>query len=224
MKWLVLLCLALAGCGSEVPELPVDAGASVDAIPPALRFLPLAPGATWTWQVTPGMGARFDKTTTVEGTDVVRGAPAFRLRTSGDGTDTLSWQDDTGSAVRRLREQSLDASGGVRDDTSYEPYKLRLDESNQRLVVGASYTETYVEASTDSTGAVTRRTKSEVWTVEAIDEAVGVPAGSFTCLRVRRVGADAGGSDKRFWFARGVGKIKESGGQTEELKSYSLGP
>ena len=49
-----------------------------------------------------------------------------------------------------------------------------------------------------------------------------VPAGTFTCLHLHKVGTDDSTAQKDYWFARGVGKIKESGGQTEELASYSL--
>ena len=55
---------------------------------------------------------------------------------------------------------------------------------------------------------------------------VTVPAGTFSTIRLRRqvlVGAGGGeGADKTFWFAEGIGKIKETGGQTEELSAYSL--
>jgi hypothetical protein len=53
---------------------------------------------------------------------------------------------------------------------------------------------------------------------------VAVPAGTFCALRVRRVTSTTlGGSDKTYWFARGVGKVKEEGGnQREELTDHAL--
>jgi hypothetical protein len=65
--------------------------------------------------------------------------------------------------------------------------------------------------------------KTEHWTVEATAEDVTVPAGTFTCLRLHRIGDDPTGADKRYWFAAGVGKVKEEGGgQTEVLTDVSL--
>lgn len=105
----------------------------------------------------------------------------------------------------------------------YTPFKLRVDEDSARLTPGASFTTTHTEAVTDvATGATTMSDKVEQWTVEAVDEAITVPAGTFCALRVRRTVA-ATGSIKTYWFARGVGKIRESGaGQTEELSGYTL--
>jgi hypothetical protein len=33
-----------------------------------------------------------------------------------------------------------------------------------------------------------------------------------------------GNSTKEYWYARGVGKLKETGTQTEELTAYDLKP
>jgi hypothetical protein len=182
-------------------------------------------GATWTWQVTSSSGARHDKVSTVEVLEDVGGAKAgvmaFRVRTQGDDGVTVSWQEDTGQAIRRHREKTLSPAGALVSDQSFTPSKLRLDEAPARLTVGATYTESYTEVEIDpATGESKSASKSETWTVEAVDEPVTVPAGTFACLRLRRVGSDAGAADKRFWFARGVGKVKETGGQTEELKAY----
>jgi hypothetical protein len=52
---------------------------------------------------------------------------------------------------------------------------------------------------------------------------VTVPAGTFTAVYLQKVSA-TGGSAKTYWYVPGVGKVKESGGQLEELVSYSLVP
>jgi hypothetical protein len=223
---LALLLLVLVGCGSEV-AVAVDAG-TADAIPPGERYLPLAVGSTWTWHVTPdlGGGTPYDKTSTVEALEQVPGAPAgtmaYRVRTVAPDGDTVSWQQDTGAAIRRLFERNFTAAQVLTSEQTYVPYKLRLDESNARLAVGASWVETYTEIATDpTTGATMTRSKSETWTVESLADPIVVGAGSYSCLRVHRVGSDVGASDKTYWFAHGVGKIKEAGNQTEELSSYT---
>ena len=90
--------------------------------------------------------------------------------------------------------------------------------------MGTNWTETYVDTKTRSTGAVVPATLKVTWTVEAIDEMVTVPAGTFPCLRVHRVepasAVDSTGGDNVFWFARGVGKVKETGPVYHELLGY----
>ena len=43
---------------------------------------------------------------------------------------------------------------------------------------------------------------------------------TFRAVRVRR--DTAGGPSKTFWYVAGVGKVREVGGQTEELQSYEV--
>ena len=57
------------------------------------------------------------------------------------------------------------------------------------------------------------------WTVLANDVTLTVPAGTFeNVIHVRKVGS----SSKEYWYARGVGKLKETGTQTEELVEYQV--
>jgi hypothetical protein len=231
---LVLALVLLPGCGDEIaPAAPdastapvVDAGAC--ATPASERLLPLAVGTSWTYQVTAAAGASpVLKKNTVEAYEDVGGAKAgtsaFRIRTEKTDGATVSWQEDRCDSIVRHREQSFSLAEVMTDDDVYQPSKMRIDESAAHLVVGASYTTAYSELHTDpATGLTTTKSKVEKWTVEAVDEAVTVPAGTFTCVRLHKVGADQGQADKRFWFARGVGKIKEEGDQLEELASYTL--
>ena len=81
------------------------------------------------------------------------------------------------------------------------------------------------------------RPRAHVYTVESTSETVTVPAGKFLdCLRVRRerdlendaiVEADITQDEqsKMFWFAPGVGKVREENlitGSREELIDYEL--
>jgi hypothetical protein len=217
----VLVALALgSGCGSET-----DPGTGV-VEPQGTRLLPLAVGATWTWRVSGD--ATYDKTSTVEALENVGGAKdgvmAYRVRTTDPEGDTVSWQQDTGTAIIRHREQAFSASDKMLSDQIYTPGKLRIDESEARIAVGSTYVETYTEVETNpDTGEQKSTTKTEQWTVEAVDEPLAVPAGTFKTIRVRRTGTEEGSSDKRYWFARGIGKIKESGKKTEELASFTPG-
>ena len=222
---IALLGLALcAACGDDVQSS--DGG--VDAAPCATarseRYLPLEVGATWTYRVTPTSGIPENKDNTVEALEDVggqkAGVTAFRVRTEKIDGRTVSWQEDRCTSITRHREQSLDLAGTLITDQFSVPDKLRVDESPARLTLGAVYTSSYTEIEIDATGAMTTRAKDESWTVQALDESVTVPAGTFTALKLRKT--TSGAADKTFWFAKGVGKVKEQGDQLEELLSYTL--
>jgi hypothetical protein len=193
-----------------------------------LRYFPIAEGASWTYQVVDlGTGASSLKSQVVEAYEDIGGQKAgtmgYRLRSQKDSGYTLSWQEDTGSAIVRHREQSFTADGTQETDEFFLPFKMRLDESPEHLVLDAAYSYSYSEEIYDlQASSNTTNDKNENWVVEAVDEEVTVPAGTFTTLRVFRSN-DGTGVQKRYWFARGVGKVKEEGGnQREILSEYSL--
>lgn len=193
-----------------------------------LRYFPIAEGARWTYQVVDlGTGASSLKSQEVEAYEDIGGQKAgtmgYRLRSQKDSGYTVSWQEDTGSAIVRHREQSFTADGTQETDEYFTPFKMRLDESAPHLVLDAAYSLSYSEEIHDLLASSdTSNDKSENWLVEAVDEEVTVPAGTFTTLRVFRSN-DGTGVQKRYWFARGVGKVKEEGGsQREVLTDYSL--
>ncbi len=166
-------------------------------------FLPMEPGATWTYRVTDTTTATVStKVTTVGDLEDVGGAKAgvtaYRVTTQKGGGDvTISWQEDTGTGIVRHRERALDATGALKNDDIYQPYKLRLDESAEHTAAGASWSETYTETVTDAAGITATVTKNEAWTVEASDESVTVPAGTFTCLRVRKTSQTTSSKEAR---------------------------
>jgi hypothetical protein len=209
------------------PARPDAAPAKPDAAPAPASYLPLAIGATWTFKVTDGEDATVSmKKISVEALEDVggpkAGTMAFRLRTDkGDDDKTVSWQQRVGDRVVRYRELSYKkASDVVKVDDSWTPPRMRVEERPDRLVKGATWTEMFQETKTKD-GVTTTTPEVDQWVVDAVDEEVTVPAGTFKCLRLRKV-AEPGKVDKIFWFARGVGKVKETGGQTEELASYSI--
>lgn len=218
--------LLVAGCGS-------DGGADTgpDATPAECptdgRYMGLTTGKSWTYRVTDVVdGTVAEKTQTVGALEDVGGAKAgtmaYKMTTVKLGGTVESWQEDTGEAIRRHRE--IDLAGGTQGEEIYEPHKLRVDESAARIVANAMYTEMYTEHFTDAaTMAMTMTMKTEDWTVEELEDQVTVPAGTFCAMRLRRISMTAvGGSDKTYWFARGVGKVKEVGvNRIEELMSFT---
>jgi DUF3108-like len=214
--------------GSDAGEGGVG-GAST---PVSNRYCPLTVGAHWVWNETDvASGLSGTGQSTVEALDTLTGSKAgvkaFRVRSSTLTGGTLIWQEDTGTAVVRHQTQFLNASGSVKSYNEMVPSQLRLDETAVHMTPGATWAETYTQTKTLPTGgAPLAATVNVTWTVEAVDESVTVPAGTFACLRVHRVEApsvvDTTGGDNRYWFARGVGKVKETGSVNHDLVSYSI--
>lgn len=227
------LTLAL-GCGGATGATPTgDAGTQTitDARKPATtgRYIPLAVGAIWTWNASDTLTGLSGVTgSTVEALDTMTGAKAgvsaFRVRSSTLSGSTINWQQDTGSSTLRHREQFLDSGGAVASDHLYAPSKLRLDESPAHLTLNATWTESYTDQVTSSSSPRTQpmTAVTVTWTVEAVDESVTVPAGTFTCIRIHSVESGAAGYDSRFWYARNVGKVKETGTEVRDLIGYNI--
>jgi hypothetical protein len=78
---------------------------------------------------------------------------------------------------------------------------------------------------TDAALVTTMEQTIDVWTVVGVDESVTVRRAPSRPWWSRR-SATAASSDKKFWFVRGVGKVKETGvnDQTEELSAYTIMP
>jgi hypothetical protein len=218
-------------------------------------FLPLKVGNSWNYQVTDKDGDVSVKVQSVVAEETVGGSgpnstkTAFRLVTGSKVNDPegdVSWQGIVDERVVRYREQSIGGgSGKLKNEQYWDPARLRLDESAEHIAAGASwlepeYTEwdvdvdTYKDGGTDGDGGTTfipdggvvvQDKIHDLWSVVSPSQQVTIPAGTYDALVVRRVG-DSGASVKTFWFARGVGKIREAeeGKSTEELISVHIVP
>ncbi|KAB2909160.1 MAG: hypothetical protein F9K40_04005 [Kofleriaceae bacterium] len=216
----------LGACGDDAPPDDGDGGVVACTTPATERYLPLVVGASWTYD-TSDMGApTVVKTSTVEALEDVgdrkTGVTAYRVRTEKSGTsgDVVSWQEDRCTSIVRHREQSFDLADQLLTDQFYVPGKLRVDETAEHTVVGATWTTAYTEVEVDPILGTKTVSKDETWTIEAVDEMVTTPAGTFTCLRVRKM--TSGNADKTYWFAKGFGKIRETGEQEETLTGYTI--
>jgi len=206
-----------------------DAGTSSDAgTAPTGRYFPLAVGASWGYQVTNAgvtTGTKVQAVLALEDVGGTKaGITAYKVQsTKPSGKITISWQEDTGTSLIRHREQTFTSTQTQETEEVYMPSKLRLDESVAHLAMGASFDVTYNEHIQDFVlNTVTDFSKTETWTVEGIDVPVTVPAGTFSCIQLHKVNAVTG-SDKRYWFSRGVGKVREeSASQIEELTTFSM--
>jgi len=223
---------AIAGCGGGTPANGVaDVPDGAAAITDGVAYFPLAVGAAWTYRISSPTATTADKMTTVEALeaeDGMNGPMAFRIRNEAlDGTN-INWEQLSGTAIVRYRQHVVDASDNVLIDKNYAPSSVDFDESEAHLVAAMSWNETYLETQTAAPAAGKTKQEFVMWTVEATDDVVTVPAGTFTCIRVRRHHSSSKNpADEVAWYASGTGKVKETGGgtladQTRELVSVRL--
>jgi hypothetical protein len=234
----LVLTLGSAACGSDDPGSGSDGGASAqDPCPEG--FLPLKTGTTWKYFVRDASNqVATEKETVVEAlVDVPMkpGTMAYRMRTKKGillRDETVSWQSRVGNAVVRHQETSYKpgVAGAAPVENLNEwwsPSKLRISESPDHLRKGATWMETYMEISVEA-GARTERMRTDRWTVIGVNEEVTVPKGTYKTLHLHRQGSASAntddGADKHYWFACNVGKVRETGGQSEELTAYMPAP
>jgi hypothetical protein len=224
---LAALAAVAAACGSVDPT---DEGGSDDGGTPDRVLLPLATGNRWTLRVTDGDTVETKVQTVGEREPVGGSGPnasvlAFRVTTErgADGSnETVSYQAIVGSRAVRYREQAFNATTGDLDiEEHWDPYKLRVEQAEEFLEDGASFLESYDETKLVPGDEATTAARSDRWTVLAAREMVTVPAGTFEAVKVSRVSSSQG-AVKTYWFVENVGKVKEDGGQLEELESYEV--
>jgi hypothetical protein len=237
------------GDGSDAAAPPAMSG----------PYFPVKVGNSWTYQVTltgSTMPPSF-KMVTIEAMEPVGGTGpnstkvAFRHNTcksaltidgckmASSATNkldkTLGWwgvvTGPTGNTGVNYREQGFKPSNLVTpvDETTWDPYRLRIDEVAAHVVNGAKYAETFREIKQAANGGPMSSTMQTInWVVDGVDQVVTVmpPSGAAKvysgCLKVSHSLGTSGA--KSFWYCRGIGKVKEVGTQTEELVDYKLAP
>lgn len=214
MRWASILILAAAACGETTTPPPGgDAGVT--------PLIPVKVGHVWTYRVTSDTGVVSNKTQTITGTAASGANVGFRFETASGATkETISVQAPVDGVLHRYEEKVYKA--GVLDEhVRYVPSMVRIDAN--RVTAGDTYAATHTKETLNPvTGAVVQtRVVDNRFEIEAASELVDVPAGRFSAVRVRRVDM-TDGSVKTYWYAPGLGKVKETGGQTEELVSVDL--
>jgi len=208
-----LLTTACGGNSTGVEPDPSACGFSES------NYLPFAVGYQWTYQVTDLVtGARSTKTQSIDSTvsDAMFGEVSIQI-TNKDTGRTESKIAKVGDALLRFQQQDFDMLGTLERTTTYDPHKIRLDETPARLAMGATYSENYTATVVDSVGSVPTSRVDE-WEVLGVDVPCDSPFGQFSCLHLRRLRTAGGVADKGFFFAPGVGKVREVGlNQVEEL-------
>lgn len=218
----LFLAFALCACteGGDADAKQRDAGLTG-------ALLPWREGNTWTYRVTKD-GEVTMKVVTIGAEEPVAGSGpnsgklANKVTTmKGAMDETVSWQALEGERVVRYREQSFGAKTGlVKLEEHWSPHKLHVDGAMAHRMPGAQWTETYEETKLPSDGPASTATAQDVWLVDG-EQDVTVPAGTFRSIVLRKTGET---SAKTYWYVPGVGKVKETGGQTEELVSFQVAP
>lgn len=226
-----------------------DAGSAQDAGSPAdpgnpqdgggagqcqAGFLPMAVGNSWTYRVTDPVDGVSMKTQTIDAEQRVGGTgphadeTAFHAVTSkmsGNGMDkTESWQAvlPDGSIVRYREITYMAGSATSNGEDYWDPYKLRIDQTPEHLVAGATWAEQYNETKIDKNGVATTAARNDGWMVVAVDVPCGPVRGQMlSCIELSK-GKDGADTGKTYWFAPCVGKVREQGTSVEELTDYTL--
>jgi hypothetical protein len=207
----LLFGFSLAACGSEPPPTP-------PVTTPSL--FPLAVGYKWTYRVTESDGTTNTKVQSVTKTATTSFGAGFQLKTARNNDEIYSVQVKAADGkLLRLREESYE-NGTLKERLVFSPSSLRVDTAVTS--VGATYESTHEERTLSllNDTVLTTFSKTQRFFIEAADEAVTVPAGTYRAVRVRR--ETVGSVQKTFWYVFGVGKVKETGGQTEELEKVEL--
>ncbi len=227
-----LLAVPLAACGGGsgggggTPDGGGGGGADSGASPcgfASTDYLPYQVGNHWTYQVTDlgnGQHDTKDQSLGPEMTDPTFGDVVVQTTDKANG-QTVSYLQPDGDQIIRLYQEDHDATGALQQATTYDPSELRIDESDGHLAAGAAWDQTYIRTVNDPQGTLLTQTHIvDHWEVLGVDVACDSPLGTFTCVRLHKVRTQGGVADKEYFFARGVGKVREVGGnQLEELTS-----
>ncbi len=224
LSYKILLIATLAtlvgACGSSSSDGPADAPTN-----PAMRYLPWTVGSVWNYKLTdpqqPGT-PKLDQPTTIMRMEDVGGVHAGTMallvhHAQYTGSKDV-WEAAVGELDVRYKTTFYNNGGTVTGTDIDQPYRLKLDESIARTTTGAAWSETFTETSTGGQP----KSKTDQWVVVSDNEPITVIAGTFNALHVQRTSS---GGIQNYWYVRGVGKVKDTGGgQDEELMSYTIAP
>ncbi len=210
--------------GAQGPTVPAgDSGPTDVVLENVDEYFPLVDGASWTYRHTHRTNGQWEELVTMT-SDTYDGQQAWIIDDSPDLNDQTTrqfWQW-VGTAVSRVhREQRRNENLVLLVD--YDPGFLRFDSTWDR--VGAGGLNEYQRDEQNVDGTNDTSTRQQQHEVLSVNDTVQVPAGTFVdCILVERTRLDTG-SVSHFWFARGVGKVKEEDAETltlEELIEFDI--
>jgi hypothetical protein len=223
-------------------------------LPTAESYYPEKVGNSWTYIVTPLADLPSYKVVSIEAMELVGGTgtskdrPAFRHVTCKSAPSpeactmspsannkvdrTVGWLGMADKVLGNYREQAFKkGTDTLVEEDWWEPLRNKVDMSPEHTKLNATWVDMYKEWKKPVNGITISTQQMETWTVLAEDETVTVmPPPNMGavrtyphCLRVSHT-TSGGATAKNFWYAKGIGKVKETGGQTEELLDYKVAP
>lgn len=224
-----LLGAGLIACDQKTPAQPSTSQAPYD---------PLVAGASWDYQHDD-----WTEHVTMAATTLDSGESAFVMTDSPNPKDSIR-SDATlvareGRVLRVYKEEYVIGGNGtdatLKDSVTYGVGFTRFDEGWADKPVGFKETPEYERVETPAGGAAKpAQGRRHTFEVLSLSEQVTTPLGTFDCIQIRRTkdwqaeeqGLDASDAQpKIFWFARGVGKVRElnlDSGKGELLVNYSV--
>lgn len=207
----------------NLPDIPEDPGQGEGKKPTEFTSLwPLTRGTTWTYRITDPTRGTFEKKVEVLGEQTVpqTSMKAIAVRSTQPHLEELSWQLEMSGVVVRLREEDRKA-GTLARVTTWSPATVKAISQAQNP--GWSYSSDIRELTRLGDGTTEDKDKTYVWTVEAVNETVTTPAGTFTnAIRLKRARGDKENQERTYWLVPGIGKVKEDGERLEELVSHDV--
>jgi hypothetical protein len=221
----------LGGCGQKDPAPPAT------TLEP---YFPLAAGSWWEY-------AHSDWTERVETASATfEGQDAFLMTDSPNPSDNLRSDSIVLSLegrIARLSKAEYLVSGDTQLLTSSVTYGVgftRFDENWANQPVGYTATLEYERIETEPDGTVRPpEVRKHTFEILSLSERITTGVGTFDCIKIQRTrdwqleeaeleGVDSGDSENKwFWFARGIGKVREQNqdtGNMEILVDYSIPP
>lgn len=201
--------IALLGCGNTEPVDPPTPDGGIEA-----DYFPLVAGNTWTYRAEYSPGKTLVKTLSAPEPipDDPHGRSAFKLtRTeSDDPTDIrYTWMGMDNERLVRYRKEWW-SEGVLKTAKVYDPPFVRVVPAQMRA--GGTWDSGSITR-TDYNGAGDVEevaTKFYTFEVLSIDEVLTVEGQDLNCIKFRRLDSEDG-DNKEFWFAAGIGKVKEWG-------------
>ncbi len=211
----------------DLPDIPPGTGGETnppgpEQPAPFTSLWPLTTGSTWTYRITDPVRGTFEKRVEVLGEQTVpeTSMRAIAVRSSQPHLDELSWQLDVNGVVVRLREEDRKGDTLARV-TTWNPATVKSLSTERPL--GWRYDSDIRELTRLGDGSTEDKDKTYIWRVEAVNETVVTPAGTFTnVIRIKRERGDKENQVRTYWLAPGIGKVKEDGERLEELVSYDV--
>lgn len=224
---IALAAAALAGCGQDPPPDPVVGG----------DYHPLVDGSSWRYAHDDWVETVTLTTTTFEG------QPAFLMSDSPNPSDRLRSDAVLTKVEGRIARVSKDeylvsageTEGTLQSSATYGVGFTRFNEDWANQSVGFRESPEYVRVETPPGGQpLPPEDRKHSFEIISLSDELVTPAGTFDCIQIRRTKdwqAEADGLDasdaqtKDFWFARGVGKVREENvdtGSSETLIEFEI--